>query len=176
MSVNPTLARLAVSPATATAKPATGTAKPAAEPTVPDDGSLSFADVIDAVNPLHHLPGVSLVYGAVSGDTISVPAKLVGGFLFGGPMGLVGSMAMAFFEEATGDSIAGHVATLLDGEAASAAATTGPASPQALAEALRRAGDTSGDATAFPNVPAERQNPALLAQLYGMAATRKIDG
>lgn len=63
---------------------------------------LSFADVIDAVNPLQHIPVVSWAYRALTGDGIAGAAKMVGGALFGGPVGFVLAAADNLWERASG--------------------------------------------------------------------------
>lgn len=50
---------------------------------------LSFGDFLDVINPLQHIPIVSTIYRAITGDEIAGPARILGGFLFGGPIGLV---------------------------------------------------------------------------------------
>ena len=52
-----------------------------------DDHPLTFGDVLDLVNPLQHLPGISTVYRRLTGDVISPAMRLAGGALFGGPLG-----------------------------------------------------------------------------------------
>lgn len=159
---------------------------------------LEFGDLLDAVNPLQHLPVVSSIYREASGDGIGLPARLAGGFLFGGPMGLLGSAALALFEGITGDSPLGHLRTLVDDlgkddaapATAVATATAAPAplpwmkspsqvtdaapaaaSSRALAAALAKAGAE----TAQPPAPAERPAPQLLAKLYELQATELPD-
>ena len=51
-----------------------------------DDG-LTFGDVLDVINPLHHVPLLGNVYRKLSGDTIAPAARIGGGALFGGPIG-----------------------------------------------------------------------------------------
>ena len=51
-----------------------------------DDG-LTFGDVLDVLNPLHHIPLLGNVYRKISGDTIAPAARIGGGALFGGPLG-----------------------------------------------------------------------------------------
>lgn len=50
-----------------------------------------FGEMLDTVNPLHHVPGVSQAYRAVTNDKISEGAKLAGhvglGAAVGGPVG-----------------------------------------------------------------------------------------
>ncbi|MBB3268583.1 hypothetical protein FHW79_006258 [Azospirillum sp. OGB3] len=163
---------------------------------------LDFGDLLDAVNPLQHLPGVSQVYRHATGDDIGLPARLAGGFLFGGPIGLLGSAAMAAFEAVTGDDPLGHLVTLAEGGAAETTTPAkdappnapplpflaGPAqepqtepppdhrpSPAVLAEALARK-TPSTDATADAPAPkAEQPAPQILAKLYELHATQPAD-
>ncbi|MDR6774869.1 hypothetical protein [Azospirillum sp. BE72] len=187
MSVNTRLAAQAVTPPTA--QPAR---KEKAE-SLDDKMSLGFDDLVDAVNPLQQLPVVSSVYREATGESISIPARLAGGFLFGGLPGLIGSAAMVAFEEVTGDSVLGHIGglleddagpatTLADGKAIGAlpwmnagsgdGADPALPSPQALAEALRRKSPATETAAAALAVPADdRPAPQLLAKLYSLEAT-----
>lgn len=184
MSVNTRLAAQAVTPPTAQRK----SAEP--EETLADKMSVGFDDLLDVVNPLQQLPVVSSVYREATGEGISIPARLAGGFLFGGLPGLIGSAAMVAFEEVTGDSVLGHIGSLLEDGTETAAAEGTPAgtlpwmnggdgadsalpSPQSLAEALRRkSGAAAGDVAAV--VPTgEQPAPQLLAKLYSLEATAK---
>lgn len=187
MSVNTRLAAQAVTPPTA--QPARREKAESPE----DKMSLGFDDLVDAVNPLQQLPVVSSVYREATGESISIPARLAGGFLFGGLPGLIGSAAMVAFEEVTGDSILGHIGSLLEDDAGTATAVADgraagalpwmnagagdaadPAlpSPQALAEALRRRSPATETAAAALAVPAgDRPAPQLLAKLYSLEAT-----
>lgn len=56
-----------------------------------EDG-LTFGDLIDVVNPLQHLPVVGSLYRWLTGDDISPAARVAGGALYGGPIGLAGSI------------------------------------------------------------------------------------
>ncbi|AFK55269.1 hypothetical protein [Tistrella mobilis] len=69
-----------------------------------EDG-FSFGDLLDIVNPLQQLPVVGTVYRALTGDTISPGARMIGGIAFGGPIGAIGAM----MENATMDA-SGHTA------------------------------------------------------------------
>ncbi|BAI76454.1 hypothetical protein AZL_e01090 (plasmid) [Azospirillum sp. B510] len=179
--------------------PPTTQRKPPAEPeeTLADRMSVGFDDLIDVVNPLQQLPVVGSVYREATGETISIPARLAGGFLFGGLPGLIGSAAMVAFEEITGDTVLGHIGSLLeegddakgtamaDGSATPAlpwmagggdGADPSPPSPQALAEALRRKAAPVAERAAAAPVTAtagEQPAPQLLAKLYSLEATAK---
>jgi hypothetical protein len=52
------------------------------------DKGLSFRDLLDIVNPLQHIPGVSQLYRKLTGDEIKPSMELAGGALFGGPIGV----------------------------------------------------------------------------------------
>jgi hypothetical protein len=70
-----------------------------------DDFFGSFADLLDVINPLQHIPGVSNIYQAITGDTISSGAKIAGDALFGGPIGLFASIANAVVAQESGKDI-----------------------------------------------------------------------
>ncbi len=79
--------------------------KPKPPSIVNEDFFTKFSDLFDAVNPLQHIPGIATAYRAISGDEISSGAKLLGSMLFGGPVGLVASIANAIIEQETGKDI-----------------------------------------------------------------------
>lgn len=85
-------------------------------------GSL-FDTVVDTVNPLQHIPGVSTAYQSVTDDTMNSVASMAGGFLFGGPIGLMAGAAKSFVEMVTGKSVSQHAMSMFGGEADKA--TTG---------------------------------------------------
>lgn len=197
MTNSTTLAAKALAPTTPKSSTPSSTTPTATGKAAQDDG-LGFGDLVDALNPLQHLPGVSSIYRHVTGDDISLPARLAGGFLFGGPAGLLGSAAMAAFESITGDDPLGHVASLVGGTDTETASTAGKASAapsqpwmkagtetagaahalpsrEAVAAALARNAGTAAPAadTAAPAVAAkELPAPQLLAKLYEMQATQ----
>lgn len=102
------------------AGPAAGSA-PAAKPNLDDiadptkvaSQSLSFSDVLSALNPLQHIPIVGTIYRAVTGDTLNPAARVLGGTLLGGPMGLLASAANAIIEQATGKDLGDQVLALV---------------------------------------------------------------
>jgi len=83
--------------------------------TTSDPGGL-FDSVLDAVNPLQHIPGVGSVYRAVTDDNLNPLSSMAGGFLFGGPVGLAAGAAGSFLEMLTGKSLMGHAMALFSGE------------------------------------------------------------
>lgn len=74
----------------------------------------SFEDILDAVNPLQQLPVISSFYRAESGDGISVVSRLLGGALFGGPIGFLVAAVNAGIEAATGSDIGEHMIAMFE--------------------------------------------------------------
>ena len=64
-----------------------------------DSPDFSFADLLDIVNPLQHIPVVSTLYRSITGDGIGTPEKIVGDTLYGGLVGLFASLADTAFKE-----------------------------------------------------------------------------
>jgi len=77
--------------------------------------SMSFNDLIDTINPLQHIPVVSTIYRDLTGDKISNQARIAGGALYGGVIGLAVSMLNSAVDMATGEDIGGHVMATLFG-------------------------------------------------------------
>ena len=76
--------------------------------TVPS-ADLSFSDMVDVMNPLQHIPVVSDMYRKLTGDEIAPAARIVGGTIYGGPIGAASSIANAVVAEHSGKDIGGHV-------------------------------------------------------------------
>ncbi len=131
----------------------------------PSEGGVSFDDLIDIVNPLQHIPIVSTIYRAITGDTIKTFPKLAGDALYGGITGFIGSMADTIFEKITGKSVGDTVLAWVEHEFSSSSPPTAVAS----------AGDAStGDATApFVAANTALSAPATISSsiLSGLSAT-----
>lgn len=80
----------------------------------PMPGTLDFADALDAINPLHHLPGVGTIYRAISGDRIQPAMRVAGAAAFGGPVGMIlaaiGSLADEIFSRGPAAGAAAYAA------------------------------------------------------------------
>lgn len=50
---------------------------------------MSFSDLLDVINPLQHIPILSSIYRAVTGETIHPVSRIAGDALYGGALGLV---------------------------------------------------------------------------------------
>ena len=78
--------------------------------------SSSFSDLVDAVNPLHHIPVISGIYRSATGSTISTGAKLAGDTIYGlafggGALSVASSVADAATQQVTGKDITGNIAS-----------------------------------------------------------------
>lgn len=76
---------------------------------VNDDFFGSFADVLDTINPLQHIPVISTAYRELTGDTLSAGARIIGGGLFGGPIGLFASIIGSIVEGETGKDVGSNL-------------------------------------------------------------------
>jgi hypothetical protein len=86
-----------------------------AAPDVPTGDFGTFLEnLIDIVNPLQHLPVVSTLYRALTGDEIAGPARLLGGALFGGPLGAASAAVNLVVEDISGADIGEHILALLN--------------------------------------------------------------
>lgn len=117
-----------------------------------EDG-FGFDDFIDMINPLQHLPVISTIYREATGDEIAPGARIVGGALFGGPVGLAVAIANTAVEEASGKDI---------GEIALAAVglddTFGPGdAPDVPTDTMLAAAEPTTPAAASSSAPVSQQ-------------------
>ena len=96
---------------------------------------FTFSDFLDIVNPLQHLPIVGTIYRAVTGDEPSLGARLVGGALYGGPIGVMSEAALAAADQAVGGDpgrkLLAFVGELFDGGTDSTATKLAKVEPAA---------------------------------------------
>lgn len=121
-----------------------------------EDG-FTFRDLIDVVNPLQHIPVVSSIYRAITGDTLDPAARIAGDTLFFGPVGAAAAAVNVAITETTGKDLGGHALAFLEGDEAPAATlgadgTAAVASAAAGAPAVRPAG-TAAEPTATGALP-----------------------
>lgn len=64
--------------------------------------TASFGELLDVVNPLHHLPIVGNIYRNMTGDRISPVAQIIGGTIYGGGLGALSAIANAAVQEHSG--------------------------------------------------------------------------
>lgn len=83
--------------------------------TKPDNTSdeYNFSDVIDIINPLHHIPLINILYRGVSGDEIKPASQIIGGAIFSGPVGAASAVVNTVIEHETGHDITGNAIALV---------------------------------------------------------------
>lgn len=109
-----------------------------------DDG-FGFDDVLDAINPLQHLPIISTIYRAITGDQIDVAPRLIGGAIYGGFFGFLSAAVDAAVEGSTGHDIGDNVRIALFGEPDNA-----PREPVIFADNQPASGQTADTPAASP--------------------------
>jgi hypothetical protein len=129
--------------------------------------SRVFHEILDIINPLQHIPIVSTIYRHLTGDTIDPVAKVAGGALFGGMIGLGLSVADVAVEEATGKDVGDHVWAMFDHASGKADKPTAVAAAPAAAKTRTAQAD---DRVWFPAFPAGAIHPAALSYPTSMTA------
>lgn len=82
-----------------------------------EESGASFWDFLDIINPLQHIPIVNTIYRHLTGDAIGALPRLVGGAVFGGPVGLGMAAANLVVQSETGRDVGEHVLALFEDEA-----------------------------------------------------------
>jgi hypothetical protein len=104
MSVySPTYHAMVFSPAPVASSGAASATVADGKPAAQDEGF--FHHLLDVINPLQHLPVISTIYRAITGEHIGTIEKIAGDTLYGGLWGAVASVADAAFEAITGKSV-----------------------------------------------------------------------
>ena len=133
---------------------------------------LTFRDVFDLVNPLHHIPLLGTLYRRITGDIIDPAIRVAGGALFGGPIGAgfaAVSVAVKHAMDARNPAIqdvpqiAQAPTSSRGGWIVAASRALGPpaVSPNAVHERVMRAADVS-----------ERRGGWIVQAAYAMADAR----
>ncbi len=90
-----------------------------------EDG-FSFLDLIDVVNPLHHIPVVGPLYRDITGDVIDLLPQITGSTLFFGPIGAGLAAVDVVLKEATGSDTGDHILAMLRNPTTTQATETAP--------------------------------------------------
>ncbi len=77
---------------------------------------LSILDLVDIINPLQHIPILSGLYREWTGDAISPVAKVIGGGIFGGPLGLIAATFDVSIKQHSGKDVGESLVALMQGE------------------------------------------------------------
>jgi hypothetical protein len=123
--------------------------------------SLGFSDLLAVINPLQHIPILGTIYRAITGDTMSPTAEVVGGALFGGIVGAVSSLADVVFTQATGKSVGDTVLAWLGFDTNSARTTQ-----------FATANLPSAPATSQPSISSPPASDPALTRRAGFAYRR----
>lgn len=133
------------------------------------EGDLTFDDLIDLLNPLQHLPIVSTVYRAITGDQIQPHVRAIGSGLYGGPIGFLTAGAAMAIEEAVGTTPDKMLADLFEdgpgesGQAVATAPKTEPVTDAAQVAADQSTTNAKADALGAPTMFTIKNRPNLFA-------------
>ena len=132
---------------------------------------FTFHDFLSIINPLQHLPVISTIYRAVTGDTIGVPEKIAGDALYGGLWGAVASVADAAFQAVTGKDFGDTVLSFLTGHhdsntavASNATSSAGIAPVAMTPSAYTQSDPSDSNVTALSASLAQKGVDSTLAQ------------
>lgn len=81
-----------------------------------EEPDFSFGDLLDVLNPLHHIPVVGNLYRELTGDEIGGTARIIGGGLYGGAFGVIGAAFNQIFDDATGRDMAETALAVVTGQ------------------------------------------------------------
>lgn len=124
----------------------------------PPEGGVrtpSFGDMLSALNPLQHLPVVGAIYRHLTGDAPHPAAQVVGGAIFGGPVGLLAGVISAAFEQTTGKTpLQVAIGAIAPGGPEEPLAALGQAMPETQPAGILDIGGPAQLAEAPPPMPA----------------------
>lgn len=72
-----------------------------------------FGDLIDIINPLQHIPVIGSVYRSLTGDTMKGMSGIIGGAIFGGPVGAIAGTVNVIAKDRTGKDIGENIASAM---------------------------------------------------------------
>ncbi len=124
---------------------------------------FTFNDLVDILNPLHHLPVISGLYRSLTGDEISPHARVMGGFLYGGPSGLMRSSLEAVVLQETGQELTTQAMAVVNGqENATYADYINPATQVMMAGSDDPGTDLAAEAAQLAREPSDGNQQAEL--------------
>jgi hypothetical protein len=133
---------------------------PAATTAQASNQETFFDDVLDIVNPLQHIPVVSTLYRAATGDKIGDLERVAGDTLYGGLTGLGSSLANLAFKHITGKDFGDMVLSWLDIGGSNDNAPTAVASAHATTTDDKTAAAVQPSPTKIAAATAARPAPA----------------
>jgi len=131
-----------------------------------DNGDTpSFHDLLAIINPLQHIPIISTIYRQLTGDNESAMSSIIGGALYGGPIGMAASMIDLGVHDATGKSAGDNLVALVTGSDKTKDTMTAAAAPAAPARPTGTATAASGSDPAAPAKTAAATPSTAMAAL-----------
>lgn len=135
-------------------------------PDASDGTEMSFGDFVDIINPLQHIPVIAPIYRAITGDQITQEARSVGGFLYGGPIGMILTGVQMMAEDAAGTTPEKAIASLFGSETTAKAETaTQNANKDAAAESGTPSSVAAAATGAAPTATLAQRNGAAMQDL-----------
>jgi hypothetical protein len=124
------------------------------------DHSLTFHDILSALNPLQYLPVVGTIYRAITGDQIPELLRRAGSLvvstLLGGPIGAITNIATTIIEKITGIDIDKTMQAALGGhKSETAPSPSTPATAEAATALLQVPSAPAADTAGKPWSPAQ---------------------
>lgn len=140
-----------------------------------DTGGFSFHDILNIINPLQHIPVISTIYRAITGDTIKPFDKIAGDTLYGGAVGFLSSLADTVFEKITGKDFGDTVLSLFTGSGDSKSSAVAQASSSAAPQVSPQTNIASPDLSALMTSMSKNGIDPSLAKRAASAYRRATD-
>ncbi len=109
---------------------------------------FTFADLIDFVNPLQHIPIVSTIYSHLTGESPGALARFTIGGLIGGPIGLLSAAVNSALITETGKDMGQIAMAVITGDGPSGSSPVPNEPGPLMAQASDRGSDYAFDRTA----------------------------
>lgn len=101
--------------------------------------AFGFSDLLDMVNPLHHVPVLGHAYRELTGDEIKPIGRIIGGAAFSGPLGAASALMDTVVIQETGKDITSNAFDLAFNDATPSQTNTPETTPQPVQNALNEA-------------------------------------
>lgn len=102
---------------------------------------FGFGDLVDMINPLQHIPLVNHLYRNVTGDEIKPISRIIGGSIFGGPIGGAAALVNVAVESETGKDVTENVLAMVTNDREPDFRSVPDEPEQRLAQAIRDSGE-----------------------------------
>ena len=120
---------------------------------------ITLGDAWDIINPLEHIPFVSTLYDAMTGSTPKAGSQLIGGALYGGPVGVFASAVNLAFHDETGHDIVGSVVAGITGDVPNTQQLADTTTSVPEVQVIASKADDETAAIAAPDIDAITQTP-----------------